>query len=109
MEEFFYHFCKVDSLCHWGKPHWLGWLIILFGLFVTVRLLGRFLLLTALGVVVSVLGLALKTYVSALQFFESNSEAIWKGLEVVFWTTLALVGLSAISTGLLFLRFHLYN
>ena len=31
MNDFYYHFCKVEFLCYAYKPNWLGWLVLLFG------------------------------------------------------------------------------
>lgn len=29
MSGFFYEFCKADFLCYAGKPHWLGWIVLI--------------------------------------------------------------------------------
>ena len=43
MNDFYYHFCKVEFLCYAYKPNWLGWLVLLFGtlgiLYLIIRIL----------------------------------------------------------------------
>ena len=43
MNDFYYHFCKVEFLCYAFKPNWLGWLVLIFGslgiLYIILRIL----------------------------------------------------------------------
>jgi hypothetical protein len=31
VDSFLVEFCKVDAVCHYGEPNWLGWIVIVIG------------------------------------------------------------------------------